>query len=152
MLSNFAKKRGHLTDVNRMLRAPVFNPERSALNMGAHDKPSSTGMLNGQLAHGNDQSSLSQVLWGTTINATDVSTKLKNFINSFVEMKDDDEDNEEQYTAAPLYITKLKEMREAEENILDVDCDHLFQFDQALYRQIVDYPTDIIPIFDLVVS
>jgi len=51
MMSNFAKKRGHLTDVNRMLRAPTFNPDRGAqaLAMGATDKPSSTGMLNGQL-------------------------------------------------------------------------------------------------------
>lgn len=52
LLSNFAKKRGHLTDVNRLLRAPTFNPERSALAMGANDKPSSTGMLNGQLGAG----------------------------------------------------------------------------------------------------
>lgn len=43
-------------------------------------------------------------------------------------------------------------MREIEEYILDVDCEHVFQFDSSLYRQIVDYPADIIPIFDLVVS
>ena len=35
---------------------------------------------------------------------------------------------------------------------LDIDCDHVFQFDQMLYRQIEDYPADIIPIFDLVVT
>jgi len=98
-------------------------------------------------------SSLTQVLWGTNINATDVQMKLKNFINNFVEMKDDaDDDEDDKYTAAPLYIEKMKEMREAEEVILDVDCDHIFSFDQGLYRQIEDYPTDIIPIFDLVVS
>jgi len=36
--------------------------------------------------------------------------------------------------------------------VLEIDCDHIFQFDQGLYRQIVDYPTDIIPIFDLVIT
>jgi len=35
---------------------------------------------------------------------------------------------------------------------LDVDCDHVFEFDNALYRQLENYPTDIIPIFDLVVT
>ena len=38
MMSNFQKKRGYM-DVNRMLRAPTFNPDRnagaSALAMGA---------------------------------------------------------------------------------------------------------------------
>ena len=36
--------------------------------------------------------------------------------------------------------------------MLEVDCDHIFQFDPTLYRQIVDYPTDVIPIFDLMVT
>ena len=98
-------------------------------------------------------SSHTQVLWGTNINANEVQTKLKNFINTFVEYKEDeDEDNDDAYTKAPQYIEKLKEMREMESPILEVDCDHIFQFDQALYRQIVDYPADIIPIFDLVAS
>ena len=43
-------------------------------------------------------------------------------------------------------------MRELDGNVLDIDCDHVFQFDQGLYRQIIDYPSDIIPIFDLVVT
>ena len=43
-------------------------------------------------------------------------------------------------------------MRELDGHCLDIDCDHVFQFDQMLYRQIEDYPADIIPIFDLVVT
>lgn len=43
-------------------------------------------------------------------------------------------------------------MRELDATVLDIDCDHIFQFDQMLYRQIEDYPADIIPIFDLVVT
>lgn len=33
-----------------------------------------------------------------------------------------------------------------------MDCDHIFEFDSTLYRQLENYPTDIIPIFDLVVT
>lgn len=39
-----------------------------------------------------------------------------------------------------------------EETVLEINCDHLYQFDQGLYRQLEDYPCDIIPIFDLVVT
>lgn len=153
MMSNFYKKRGHL-DVNRMFKAPQFNKDRppNALAMGATDKMSST-VLAHQAGAGQEMSSHTQVIWGTNINTSDVATRLKNFINTFIEMKDDESDvDDEQYTRTPFYIEKLKLMRELEEQVLDVDCDHIFQFDQGLYRQIVDYPTDLIPIFDLVVS
>ena len=65
---------------------------------------------------------------------------------------DDDIPEEEQYTKQPYYIERLQEIHETEQWILDVDCDHLFEFDPSLYRQIENYPTDIIPIFDLVVT
>mmetsp|Transcript_25750 Transcript_25750/g.32058 ORF Transcript_25750/g.32058 Transcript_25750/m.32058 type:complete len:152 (-) Transcript_25750:1949-2404(-) len=151
-MSNFNKKRGFL-DVNRLLHQPTFDPERARLQL-ANDKPSSTGMLNQNqlLGAGNEMSSHTQVLWGTNINTNEVQTKLKNFINNFEEMKDDDDDDDEQYQRAPYYIQKLQEVRELDGNVLDIDCDHVFQFDQTLYRQIEDYPADIIPIFDLVVT
>ena len=101
----------------------------------------------------NEMSSHTQVLWGTNINTSDVQMKLKNFINNFEEIKDDDDDDDDQqYQRAPYYIQKLKEVRELDGNVLDIDCDHVFQFDQHLYKQIEDYPSDIIPIFDLVVT
>jgi DNA replication licensing factor MCM4 len=44
MMSNFQKKRGYM-DVNRMLKAPTFNPgPRSDLQMGAPQQMSSTVM------------------------------------------------------------------------------------------------------------
>jgi hypothetical protein len=54
MMSNFQRRRGYM-DVNRMLRAPTFNPDRTASNnqqpggltMGAPAQLSSTGMQNG---------------------------------------------------------------------------------------------------------
>ena len=56
--------------------------------------------------------------------------KLKNFINNFEEEKDDDEEDEEQrFARAPFYIEKLKEVRELDLHTLDIDCDHIFQYD-----------------------
>ena len=155
-MSNFNKKRGFL-DVNRLLHQPTFNPDRAKNQLAnelANDKPSSTGMLNpNQMAGANETSQFTQVLWGTNINTKAVEMKLKNFINNFEEIKDDDDDeDDQQFQRAPYYIQKLREVRELDGNVLDIDCDHVFQFDQMLYRQIEDYPADIIPIFDLVVT
>jgi DNA replication licensing factor MCM4 len=151
MQSSFRRQRGFL-DVNRLLNAPTFNKERAPLDGRAQDAPSSTGLLNHGGA-GAEMSSTTQVIWGTNINASEVSNKLKNFIHTFVLMRDDDnEDEDMQYETQPIYIQKLREIKEMEESVLPVDCDHVFQYDQGLYRQIVDYPSDAIPIFDLVVS
>ncbi len=46
----------------------------------------------------------------------------------------------------------MKNIHATENYILDVNCDHIFEYDQSLYRQLENYPTDIIPIFDLVVT
>ena len=91
MQSSFRRQRGFL-DVGRLLHAPTFN------RGGGQDAPSSTGLLHNQGA-GAEMSSTTQVIWGTNINASEVSNKLKNFIHTFVEMRDDEEDNEMQYEA-----------------------------------------------------
>ena len=95
---------------------------------------SSTGLLNNQLqGSGNEMSSATQVIWGTNINASEVQSKLKNFIQSFVEMKDDEEadgDSDNAYlNQKPFYMEKLKEIRDMEDTVLEVDCDHIFQYD-----------------------
>jgi len=41
-------------------------------------------------------------------------------------------------------------MAETEEYTLEVDCGHLYEFKKSLYKQLEDYPADVIPIFDLV--
>lgn len=95
-------------------------------------------MLNNNQLQGvgtNEMSSHTQVLWGTNINTNDVQIKLKNFINNFEELRDDDDDDDDaQFQRAPYYIQKLRDVRELDGNVLDIDCDHVFQFDQMLYR------------------
>ena len=73
---------------------------------------------------------------------------MKNFINTFVEMKDDEED----FLKKPYYIEQLELAKETEEYFLDLDCDHIFQHDTALYKQLENYPSDVIPMFDLIVT
>jgi DNA replication licensing factor MCM4 len=67
---------------------------------------------------------------------------------SEIDMKGGDD----QFARTPYYIEKLKTVRDMEAQVLDVDCSHIYEHDAQLYKQIEDYPTDLIPIFDLVVS
>ena len=95
----------------------------------------------------NEPSSNTQALYGTNINSSDVQNRLRNFLTNYVRPED-----AEDYSKEPLYVQKLREIHDTEQYILDIDCEHVFQHDQQLYRQLENYPTDIIPIFDLVVT
>lgn len=72
-----------------------------------------------------EASSNTQVLYGTNINSSEVQQKLRNFLTTFIQMNDDDED----FRRQPYYIELLKQIHETEIFILDVDCDHIFSFD-----------------------
>lgn len=62
------------------------------------------------------------------------------------------DDNEDKFDQMPFYMEQLKNIAETEQYILDVNCEHIYDYDHQLYRQLENYPTDIIPIFDLVVT
>ena len=38
------------------------------------------------------------------------------------------------------------------EPFLNINCEHLKQFDSDLYRQLVNYPQEVIPTFDMAVN
>ena len=150
-MSNFVRQRGFL-DPSRLLHAPQFSVRQN--NMNAPMDPSimsNTNLMNNLGGHG-EMSSNTQVLWGTNINTSDLQIKLKEFLTTFTIMIDDDVDmNEmERFNQEPHYIKLLKQIAETEDYTLEVDCDHLYEFNPSLYRQLEDYPTDVIPIFDLI--
>ncbi len=43
-------------------------------------------------------------------------------------------DDSENYDKLPYYIDQLKNIHATENYILDVNCDHIFEYDQSLYR------------------
>ena len=59
---------------------------------------------------------------------------------------------DEQYTKPPFYIEQLRLIQDTEQYVLEIDCDHIYQFDNMLYRQLENYPSDVIPMFDLAVT
>ena len=50
------------------------------------------------------------------------------------------------------YDRKLREIREKENYQLDLDCKHLDGYDPHLYKLLVSYPQEMIPLFDVVAN
>ena len=124
LMSNYQKKRGFL-DPTRILNPHTFDPNRA--DQAKQGEASSTGMLNNQLGGaGNEMSSHTQVIWGTNINTSDVSMKLKNFINNFEEIREDEDEVADDRLISSYYMQKIKEIRELDISVLEIDCDHIF--------------------------
>lgn len=52
----------------------------------------------------------------------------------------------------PFYMQKLEEIHSLEEPYLNINCIHLKTFDDSLYRQLICYPQEVIPTFDMAVN
>lgn len=73
-----------------------------------------------------------QVMWGTDINAMELIHKFRSFITEFVITELDEEEKAERiYTGIPnFYVRQLKQMSEDDIYVLNLNCDHLLQFNQ----------------------
>ena len=71
-------------------------------------------------------SATQQLIWGTTINTNELQNKIRNFINTYMNVNEDTED----FTKEPFYVEQLKQIKETEIYVLDVDCDHVYSYDQ----------------------
>uniref|UniRef100_A0A8C3B5P1 DNA replication licensing factor MCM4 n=1 Tax=Cairina moschata TaxID=8855 RepID=A0A8C3B5P1_CAIMO len=89
------------------------------------------------------------VIWGTDVNVTACKEKFQRFLQRFIDpLAKEDEDigldlNE------PRYMQRLEEINMVGEPFLNVNCDHLRAFDENLYRQLICYPQEVIPTFDM---
>ncbi len=52
----------------------------------------------------------------------------------------------------PFYMQKLDEIHLLKRPFLNVDCTHIKQIDKTMYNQLVSYPEEVIPIFDIAVK
>lgn len=146
------RHRGFL-DPGRLLNAPQF----SNLPRGPAGEPSALSItpLGGGMGNQMEGSSVTQVLWGTSINTNAIQTDLKEFLLTYRKPRDDSmgddfNDLNNYQEDKPYYIQLLESIKDTEEYFLEVDCSHLAAFNIKIYRQLENYPTDVIPIFDLV--
>ncbi|XP_076806416.1 DNA replication licensing factor mcm4-A-like [Clavelina lepadiformis] len=93
------------------------------------------------------------VIWGTDVVVSHCKTKFTQFINGFIPTDDDAMETESGIDPnEPFYLRKLEEISVTEEPYFDVNCLHLKDFDTDLYRQLVCYPQEVIPTFDMAVN
>lgn len=94
------------------------------------------------------------VIWGTDVSVGQCKKKFKDFLRSS-NVRDHLEIDETQSKVAesaqklPFYLMKLEEIYTLESPFLNVNCHHIHEFDENLYRQMVAYPQEVIPVFDM---
>ncbi|KAF2353793.1 MCM OB domain [Trinorchestia longiramus] len=96
------------------------------------------------------------VIWGTDVVVSDCRTRFQELVRTFVlpaeELADDTTTPSHFSSSEPLYLQKLEEINTLEEPFLDLNCKHLQLFDSDLYRQLICYPQEVIPTFDMAVN
>ncbi|KAJ1678150.1 MCM DNA helicase complex subunit, partial [Spiromyces aspiralis] len=109
-----------------------------------------------------------RVIWGTVVNIQDVVTKFRKFLLGFTTRhwveyleKQQGQGREESRPAAlagaedePLYTRLLDQMRQGEIRYLNLNARHLLALPESakLYRLLVNYPEEVIPILDHVLT
>lgn len=84
-----------------------------------------------------------KAIWGTTVNVEQTQQTFEHFFRSF---REKDEDTE------PLYPLLLLKALDTENPNINIDCEHLNSFDPELFKKLVLYPQEVIPIFDIVIQ
>ncbi|XP_058462166.1 DNA replication licensing factor MCM4 [Malaya genurostris] len=93
------------------------------------------------------------VVWGTNVVVSECLKKFKDFLLRYIDPDaDQDEISEGMNLNEPLYIQKMEDIHTLEEPFLNINCSHLKTFDEGLYRQLICYPQDVIPTFDVAVN
>ena len=94
----------------------------------------------GAHAEGSDQRVL---VWGTTVEVREDGARFKRFLEFFELPSRPD---------VAHYHRALVECFERENYQLDLDCQHLDAYDPGLYKKLVSYPQEMVPLFDQVAN
>uniref|UniRef100_A0A4W3HCA8 DNA replication licensing factor MCM4 n=1 Tax=Callorhinchus milii TaxID=7868 RepID=A0A4W3HCA8_CALMI len=92
------------------------------------------------------------VIWGTDVNVAACKEKFQRFLQRFADPTAKEEEHSGMDLSEPLYMQRLEEMNLVGEPFLNVNASHLKAFDTELYRQLICYPQEVIPTFDMAVN
>ena len=111
---------------------PLFTPQN----------PSSDTMRQ-QIPGSSESTVTNQVFWGTNVNVQEVMTKFKQFLNEF---------KIKTLSGERYYLKMLQEIKNTKVYILNIDSEHINKFDEMLYWQLINFPTEMIPMMDSTVT
>ncbi|XP_073085591.1 DNA replication licensing factor MCM4 isoform X2 [Manis javanica] len=92
------------------------------------------------------------VIWGTDVNVATCKENFQRFLQRFIDPLAKEEENVGIDITEPLYMQRLGEINVIGEPFLDINCEHIKSFDKNLYRQLICYPQEVIPTFDMAVN
>jgi DNA replication licensing factor MCM4 len=110
------------------------------------NSPLVIGEISGLQSQSSDNQQIGQYLWGTDINISQIQLKIRKFLFEFRESSDN---NTMDYN---YYIRKLEEIINSDIYILNIDGNHINSYDRHLYIQLIKYPSEMIPLLDIVAS
>jgi len=90
------------------------------------------------------------VIWGTDVVVEDCREKFSRFLKTYKCSEFDSQEHPGIVPDQPFYLQKLEGLAYRTHSLwLDLDCEHLKEFDPVFYRQLINYPSELIPIFDM---
>ena len=92
------------------------------------------------------------VIWGTDVSVNLVKAKFSKFISTFVAADLASDENEDINADQPYYPQRLEQISITCEPFLEVNMAHILAYDEELYRQLVCYPQEVIPVLDMAVN
>uniref|UniRef100_A0A8C6CLL6 DNA replication licensing factor MCM4 n=1 Tax=Moschus moschiferus TaxID=68415 RepID=A0A8C6CLL6_MOSMO len=92
------------------------------------------------------------VIWGTDVNVATCKENFQRFLQRFIDPVAKEEENVGIDITEPLYMQRLGEINVTGEPFLNVNCEHIKSFHTNLYRQLICYPQEVIPTFDMAVN
>lgn len=92
------------------------------------------------------------VIWGTDVNVATCKENFQRFLQCFTDPLAKEEENVGIDITQPLYMQRLGEINITGEPFLNVNCEHIKSFGKNLYRQLISYPQEVIPTFDMAVN
>ncbi|GAB1599558.1 DNA replication licensing factor mcm4-A-like [Argonauta hians] len=119
------------------------------VDFGGSDAVEAGGIPSSEISTDNPQ----MVIWGTDVVVSQCKDRFKKFICQYV---DSDVAEDEVFdgidSTRPYYMQRLEEINIIGEPFLCINCSHLRRFNRDLYRQLVTYPQEVIPTFDMAVN
>ncbi|XP_036054077.1 DNA replication licensing factor MCM4 isoform X2 [Onychomys torridus] len=92
------------------------------------------------------------VIWGTDVNVAACKENFQRFLQCFTDPLAKEEENVGIDITQPFYMQRLGEINITGEPFLNVNCEHIKSFGKNLYRQLISYPQEVIPTFDMAVN
>jgi len=140
---------------DRRIRTVNLAPSQDGIPMSQGDILPSSSALPSEIVppSENSENAPQMVIWGTNVQLNDCKRKFKKFIESFQDPETaDDEEFEGLDHNKPYYRQRLDDITRNLIPFLNVNAGHLQKFDEELYRQLVQYPQEVIPICDMAVN